>query len=104
MARGPGVLGAAPRPEQVRGVRRTGDSTGSALSRRLEFEAVVAEMLLQLFDPPPDQGRAVERAGNIEWLAVAAERKVRLARVRAHVAEYSLHRGEVAVRRKTDRL
>ena len=61
-------------------------------------------MLLQVLDSPPDDSGAFERAGNVDRLAVAAEREVRLAFIRADVAEYELHRGEVAVRHEADRL
>ena len=59
-------------------------------------------MLLQLLNPPPDESGAFERAGNVDRLAVAAERKVRLAFVGADVAENPLYGGEVAMRRKTN--
>src|SRR5712664_1777188 len=71
---------------------------GSASGRR--FETVIAEILLQLLDPPLNEGNGVVRAGNIDRLAVASEPKDRVACVRAGVAEYPLHRCEVAVRRE----
>jgi hypothetical protein len=52
-------------------LRRAGGSTGSASSRRLELETILAEMLLQLLDTPPDDSGAFERAGNVDRLAVA---------------------------------
>src|SRR5258708_32327082 len=61
-------------------------------------------MLLQLFNPPPDHGSALVWARDVERLAVATELKVRVACVGAHLAKNPLYRGEVAVRRKTDRL
>src|SRR3981189_2704936 len=76
----------------------------AASGGRLETETVVAEILLQLIDPPPNEGSGVARAGNIDWLAVATEPKHHVACVRAHVAEYPFQRGEVPVRRETDRL
>src|SRR5439155_8059836 len=72
--------------------------------RRLETEAIVAEILLQLLDPPPNEGSGFARTGNIDRLAVATESKDRVACVRAHVAEHPLHHCEVPVRRETDRL
>src|SRR5260370_42487987 len=85
-------------------LRRTGERTGSASGRRLETETVIAEILLQLLDPPLNEGSGVVRAGNIDRLAVATEPKHRVACVRAHLAEHPLHRCEVPVRRETDRL
>src|SRR5438876_73784 len=72
--------------------------------RRFETEAVVAEILLQLPDPPPNEGSGFARTGNIDRLAIATELKDRVACVRAHVAEHPLYRCEVPVRRETDRL
>src|SRR5467141_1185988 len=88
----------------MRVLRRTGEGTGSASGRHLETETVIAEILPQLRDPPLNEGSGVVRAGNIDRLAVASEPKDRVACVRAGVAEYPLHRREVAVRRETDRL
>src|SRR5258707_14939517 len=79
-------------------------TTGSASRRGFESETVVAETLLQLCDPPPNEGSGIVRAGNIDRLAGATELKGRFAGVRAHIAEYRLHRCEVPVRRETDRL
>src|SRR2546427_7912288 len=75
-----------------------------ASGRRLETETVVAEILLQLLDPPPNEGSGFARTGNIDRLAVATESKDRVACVRAHVAEHPLHHCEVPVRRETDRV
>src|ERR1043166_7279197 len=82
------VLGVIVRP--VPSARRERVPARSPSSRRLEFETVVAEMLLQLLDPPPDESSAFERAGNVDRLAIAAERKGCLAFVRADVAENPL--------------
>src|SRR6266436_5140708 len=88
----------------LRVLRRIGKSAESASGRRLKTETVIAEMLPQLIDPPPNERSGVVRAGNIERLAVETEPKGCVAFVRAHVAEYRLHRREVAVRRETERL
>src|SRR6185437_11210935 len=74
------------------------------LCRRLKAETVIAKEFLQSLDPSPDQGSGFVRAGNIERLAVAAELKEGVARVRVDVAEYPLHGRKVRVRRETNRL
>src|SRR5258708_793077 len=74
--------------------------SAASSGRRLEQEAVVAEMFAQLLDPLPNERRSLGRSGNIDGLPVPAELKGRLACVRRHVPEYPLHGREVPVRRK----